>query len=488
VNKVLHKENFLFGFFATFFIGMLAADQLFDLSWLWTIPFGIIVIYFAWQNRNVFFLLLLFSIPFSREYNFSSGLSTDLPDELLMLLVAGLFIPSWVYKPSLISKRTIGHPLIILLMIILAWTAFTVAFSTQPLYSFKYLLAKCWYAGAFIIAPLIIFREKKFITTAAFTLAIAMILVTSFILIRHAQTGFTFASINEAVNPFFRNHVNYSAMLVILIPVIFAFYKASADKFNRHITGAVLVIMLVALFFTYARGAWVALLAGLLAWWLIKHKLLFVAYILMIILIFAGIFWLKTDDRYLRYSNDYQTTIFHKDFKEHLIATYKLKDVSTAERFYRWIAGVRMIKDKAVTGYGPNSFYDNYKPYAVPSFKTWVSDNKDHSTVHNYFLLTAIEQGWPGLIFLLSLIGAMIYYAQRIYTRTKDAFYKLASRTIGVMIIMIIVVNFLSDLIETDKVGSLFFLCLSALVAIDIRSRRSDPSSYVEGIAQTVTK
>jgi hypothetical protein len=36
---------------------------------------------------------------------------------------------------------------------------------------------------------------------------------------------------------------------------------------------------------------------------------------------------------------------------------------------------------------------------------------------------------------------------------------------------MILTVNFLSDLIETDKVGSLFFLCLATLVVADMNTR-----------------
>jgi O-antigen ligase len=51
------------------------------------------------------------------------------------------------------------------------------------------------------------------------------------------------------------------------------------------------------------------------------------------------------------------------------------------------------------------------------------------------------------------------------------------------MLIMIIVLNFLSDLIETDKVGSLFFLCLSMLVVVDCNTRKeSDPSPDIQGI------
>jgi O-antigen ligase len=145
--------------------------------------------------------------------------------------------------------------------------------------------------------------------------------------------------------------------------------------------------------------------------------------------------------------------------------------LSTAERFYRWVAGIRMIKDEPMAGYGPNTFYANYKPYTVPAFKTYVSDNKEHSTVHNYFLLIAIEQGIPGLLFFLLLAGCILYYAQHLYHRVKDDFYKAVSITAGVIIMMILTVNFLSDLVETDKIGSLFFLCLSILVVTDVNTR-----------------
>jgi O-antigen ligase len=161
-----------------------------------------------------------------------------------------------------------------------------------------------------------------------------------------------------------------------------------------------------------------------------------------------------------------------------------LKDVSTAERFYRWIAGVRMIKDNWLTGYGPTTFYDNYKGYAVPAFKTWVSKNRDHSTVHNYFLLITIEQGIPGLIFFLLLLGAMLYYAQHLYHRVNDIFYKTVAVTVGVMLTMMIVVIFLSDLIETDKIGSLFFLCLATLIITDVNTRNKlDPSPHIQRIS-----
>jgi O-antigen ligase len=327
------------------------------------------------------------------------------------------------------------------------------------------------------MAPLILFRERKIFIRSMVIFTTAMLLVVLITMVRHYYYGFSFASINDALFPFFRNHVNYSAMLVCFIPLLIAFYQLVKSRLQKQLIIFCVLLLLVALFFSFARGAWLALVAGFIAGWLIQKKFMLQAFLFSVLLIITAVFWIKKNDRYLLYAHDYKTTVFHKDFGEHLVATYKLKDVSTAERFYRWIAGVRMIKDKWATGYGPNTFYQNYKPYTGPAFKTWVSNNKDHSTVHNYFLLTVIEQGLPGLLFFLLLTGAMFYYAQQLYHRIADPLFKTTALATGVILTMLLVVNFLSDLIETDKAGSLFFLCISALVITDINTRQEKNSS-----------
>lgn len=488
-----NRSNTRFGLLAGLFIGVAAISFFTENYLLLAVPFAALIFYEGWQKKETVFYLLLFTLPFSFEYHFSSTLATDVPDEALMLLVTGLSIAYWLYHPAALSKKILLHPLLLPLIFLIVWVFIAVIFSTHPLVSVKFLLAKTWYMGAFVLAPFLLFREKKAIIIAAGSLAAAMMMVAVISLLRHREHGFSFATINDAVFPFFRNHVNYSAMLVCMIPVLLAFF-AWARTANQKLTVAIFVIVaLGALFFSYSRGAWLAFLIGLATYWLIKRKLILTAYVAAALFAIAALFWLKNNDRYLKYAPDFETTIFHKNFGKHLIATYKLKDVSTEERFYRWIAGVRMIKDSWLTGYGPNTFYDNYKEYAVPAFKTWVSDNKEHSTVHNYFLLTAIEQGLPGLLLLLILFGVMLYYSQRLYHRVQDPFYKTVALTAGVITTMIIVVNFLSDLIETDKVGSIFFLCLGILIATDVNTKSdnsfnqsnpgSDSSPDIQGVS-----
>jgi O-antigen ligase len=126
-----------------------------------------------------------------------------------------------------------------------------------------------------------------------------------------------------------------------------------------------------------------------------------------------------------------------------------------------------MAAERPLTGFGPTTFYSNYKSYTVPLFRTWVSGNKEKSTVHNYFLLLLIEQGIPGLLLFLFLLGVSFWYAQKIYRRTESIFWRATVSAVGAILLMQCTVNFLSDLVETDKVGSVFYLCVAVLVMAD---------------------
>lgn len=295
----------------------------------------------------------------------------------------------------------------------------------------------------------------------------SLLAVTLVIMARHASDHFLFIHINDAVSPFFRNHVTYSAMLVCGLPIGIAMFRLNTNSTYKRLITIALLLIVVALILAFSRGAWLAIITGLVTYLLLKSRILWQAFVVGILITILTVFWLKSNDRYLAFAHDYKTTIFHTDFKEHITATYLLKDVSTAERFNRWIAAVRMIPERPLVGVGPGTFSTNYKPYTIPAFKTWVSDNKEQSTVHNYFLLLITEQGWPGLIFFVLLLTAIFYYAQHLFYKLRDPFYKEIVMAVASIMVMIITLNFLSDLIETDKIGSLFFTCIALLIIAD---------------------
>ena len=128
-----------------------------------------------------------------------------------------------------------------------------------------------------------------------------------------------------------------------------------------------------------------------------------------------------------------------------------------------------MLNEEKMHGFGPNSFTIYYKEYTVTAFKTWVSSNEEKSSVHNYFLLIAIEQGLPGLILLISLLIYMFAVAVKAYHTLHDPFERSLAMLCAVVLSMIVTLNLLSDLIETDKIGSLYFIILGLLIRLQVK-------------------
>jgi O-antigen ligase len=447
-------------------------------------PIVLIAVVFLIQYPTYILYLLMLSIPWSVEFNFNPTLGTDLPDEPLMLLGSLAVIIYLVHQWKAIQFKKL-HLLFIIISLQFLWAIVTVSTSTDVALSIKYLLAKGWYLLAFVALPILLFKDEKVFRRSILLLLCSMLAVTVVIVIRHSLYGWTFEKVNNAVRPFFRNHVNYSTLLIFMVPLQIVIVQLSISKKIRTFFYCLLTITVVAVYFSYARGAWLALVAGLATYWLLEKKLLLLSLLLFFSLIIGSVFWLQSNDRFVQLSNDYKSTIYHSNFEEHMIATYQLKDLSNAERIYRWVAGVRMIKDNWETGFGPSTFYREYKRYTLPAFKTYVSDNREQSTVHNYFLLMLIEQGVIGCLLFVVLLVALLWYAQKIYCRTYEKFWKAVAAAAASILVMQCVINSLSDMIETDKVGSIFYLCVATIIIADIKTRKlkSDLSPDIQGIS-----
>jgi O-antigen ligase len=429
---------------------------------------------FAWlltptlliQKVEWLYYLLFAFVPLSTELNLTPSLGLDFPDEPIMILLTAIFILKVVHQPSFFPKKIFRHPLVDLLALYIIWLIVSCCFSTNLLLSIKFLLAKIWFIIPFVILPSLLITTRKQFSLLALLLLIPMWFVVCQSLIRHAFYQFSFEGVKNIYSPFFRNHVNYSAMLVCMMPIAWATHRLTQTARLKWMLKAALVIGLVGIIFSYSRGAWVALILGLLGGLAIQRNLMKQTIAVAITALVICVAWLAYQNNYLRFRNEYQTTIFHEDIKEHLQATVQLKDVSNAERFYRWVAAANMITAEPVVGFGPNTFYSQYKSYTETPFKTWVSNNPEHSTVHNYFLMVATEQGVPGLIIFCTLYFGMIIYSQHLYNNINDRFYKTIALTTGVILVMIGALIFMSDLIETDKIGSLFWLSLGVLIVL----------------------
>jgi membrane protein CcdC involved in cytochrome C biogenesis len=91
--------------------------------------------------------------------------------------------------------------------------------------------------------------------------------------------------------------------------------------------------------------------------------------------------------------------------------------------------------------------------------------------------MTLCEQGALGLILFFALIMAALFLAQNLYRRCPDRDSRAFCLALCASLVTILVNIFFSDLIEADKIGTMFWALLAMLVGLDLYVRRVEASS-----------
>jgi O-antigen ligase len=462
-----------FAFLGVATIGSVLAAFTTEMYYLALIPFGLLVAYTAIINFKLLYYFLLVSIPVSIEYYFSSSLATDLPDEPLMI---GLMLVTFVFMLS--SYRSIptgffGNLFIVALLVHLFWIFLSAINSVDVVVSIKVLLAKTWYITTFCFLTAIVVRTKDDVKKLFWCVYIPLTLLIIQVIVRHGMQNFSFEQINDPMMPFFRNHVNYAAIVSIFFPfILWARGEYAKGTFKHRLLTASALLYIVAIYLSYTRTCYIALLLLYPVYLVIRYRLMKPAMLGVGVVIALVVGYLFTSNHYLKFAPDFEETIIHDRFDDHLSSTFEGKDVSSMERVYRWVAVTQMCHEHPYMGFGPGNFFPYYKRYTVSSFETYVSDNPERSTAHNYALFLLAEQGGVGLGIFALLTLVIFIYGEQLYHRVKNADDKKLVLTLLLVMAMIYVNLLLSDMLESDKVGPFFFIGLALLATIDIRNRR----------------
>ncbi|OJW83473.1 MAG: hypothetical protein BGO69_08350 [Bacteroidetes bacterium 46-16] len=452
------------------------------------VPVGYLYVLLMGLNWKTAYWILLFTIPFSTQLEFfNDTLSTTVPDEPMMWLFLIMFGVTFVRHPDIFPKHWWRNPLVLVIMLQYIWLIVAVYYSKETFISVKFLLAKTWFLISFFVIPFFVFREKKDFRRAFFLLLFGISTTILIILIRHKAYGFHFRKVEQAVSGIYYNHVDYSTVISMFFPLLLvAFPMLKRRPGLKVLLAFIIVFYLVATYLTFARAAMVAIFFSLVIGVATRLRLVNFVMPLFYGMMAAILVFMIHHNKFIDYRPNYNKTYMHKTFTDHIVATFRGEDMSSMERLYRWIAGIRMSKDSPITGYGPNAFYYYYKPYAVSSFRTYVSRNTEHSTTHNYFLYMLVEQGWPAMILYAVLVALVFGQAQRIYFRFKDKFYKNVTLGLSMMFAAGFINNFFSELLETHKVGCLFFLAVSLLVVLDKKSK-DEQKQLAEGNTEPIS-
>jgi O-antigen ligase len=461
-GAITKSDSFLFYAFCVSTISLFFVGLKLGIPYLPGIPFSLLLVVWGIADYKSLFIFLLAMLPISIEYYFSSSLATDLPTEPLMIGISIITLLVLFTKIDAVPLKVFKSVPFLLLMLHLFWIFICAVNSENFVYSIKVFLSKLWYILPFSIMPLIIFRGLSDLKKIFWAIYIPLTLAIIITLLRHGIIyKFAFDEVNRSVVPYFRNHVNYAAMVSIFFPWLWL-----ADKWYKKTSTTGMIIQLskllyiVAIYLSYTRTCMLALLAMIPFYFIIKWKLMKPALAAGVLVAVLAIGFVLKDNYYLRFAPNYSKTIYHDDFGSHLTSTFEGEDVSSMERVYRWVAAIQMFSDRPWMGVGSGNFYDYYKKYSVSDFETYISDNEERSTVHNYFLLILVEQGGVGLLIFVLLTLALFIQGSSLYQSLPTE----ESRTVLILSqsLMAVYVNLmLSDMLESDKVGPFFFLIIA---------------------------
>lgn len=465
------------------------------------IPAVLLVLFLAITDYRSLFFILLATIPFSVEYQFPNGFGTDLPTEPLTVGLMLIYFLTLFQRKTTENMSDVGfgmsettphsksdiaqnpipdtrnlffrHPISLMLIVGLTWATVATLSAVDTAIATKYMLAKIWYIVTFYYLTGAMLQKLSDVKRFVWTIFIPLSISVSITIMRHAALDFSFNEVNYVMQPFFRNHVNYACTIAIFLPFIglgLTWAKRGSWQQRLLIAGGLLFLLGIQLSFT--RAAYGAVVGALGYYFIVKWRLTRYVVAAAIVTIVGFVGYITSANKYLDYAPKFERAITHQSFDNLLEATSKGEDISTMERVYRWVAGFRMVGERPLTGFGPNNFFDNYKRYTVTNFKTYVSDNTDGSTVHCYYLLMAIEQGIIGAILFFVLIFYVLLRGEQIYHKARSDWQRHTTMAVLLSFVTILILILINDLIETDKIGSFFYMNLAILTNLDVESEK----------------
>ncbi len=455
---------YLFAGFAAMTLFSVFGAVAMELPVLYVLPCVVLLLLFLLVDLKKIFYLLILLMPLSIEVDLGA-VSTDFPTEPLMVLLMFAAFLYFRMHPKALPKEFTRHPVVVLLVLHWIWIAITVAYSMVFLVSFKFMLVKLWYMTVFVFLGGLFIKNEEDFKPVFWLILIPLTFITIRAVYLHWTFDFGFRMVNKTMVPFFRNHVNYAVFLVIFLPYVwFARRWVKKGTLKSLFLNISLISLLLGIGFAYTRAAYACLLFTPIIYLIFKYRLTAWLSILGVITITLAILYYSQDYRFLEFAPDFETTVYHHKLDSHLSATFEGKDVSFMERVHRWIAAVNMSQEHPWVGFGPGNFYKFYRNYTIGDFQTYVSDNPEKSGVHNYFLMTLVEQGIIGLILFVLFIIAVFIAGEKIYHAAKDKNQKTFIMLMLISLAYVTLNLFVSDLLEVDKIGPFFLMNIAMLI------------------------
>ena len=439
------------------------------------LPIVLIILLLAIFSFDKIIYMVVFFTPLSvplSELVPGLGFNMFLPTEPLLFGILILFLIKIISERGF-DANILKHPVSVAIYINLFWILITSFTSTMPIVSFKFLLSRIWFVVGFYFLAIKLFEEKKNIEKYVWLYAIGLILIIFFSTYRHLGYGlWDKQAAHFVMSPFYNDHTSYGAVNAMFIPFFILFSFGGFFKGKARIIPLVfLMILTLGFILSYARAAWLSLIAASGVYVVIKLKIGFKTVFFTFVTVAVLFFTFQNRVFMMMEQNSQQSSA---DLRTHLSSMSNIKsDASNLERINRWSCAIRMFENKPVFGYGPGTYMFQYAKFQLKKDRTIISTNSaDGGNAHSEYLGPLSESGVLGMISFMIIIGVVVYTAIHAYLRVKDLRMKSLVLTSLISLVTYYTHSFLNNFLDTDKLSAPFWGFTAIIVAIDIYSRK----------------
>lgn len=446
-----------------------------DFYYLSLIPLGgLVLLLFVTRFETGLLSMALFT-PFAINIALMPKMELSMPVEPMMILFTLMFFFRVLASRSY-DLRLLKHPVSILLIASMVWMLISTCTSQLPFVSFKYWLARLWFVVPFFFAAAQIFRDKRRIRQFFWCYAIGLIAV---VLIATAKTVGNFSdlqTLHRVMKPFYNDHTAYGCVIALFLPAAFYFiFSRNSKGWGRLLSFAIMALLVVGLFFSYCRAAWLSVLGAIGVYVLIRMGMK-VKWMVMLFGLMVGVFFVYQSDVLYRLGKNHQDSSYDLAGQIKSISNIST-DASNLERLNRWAAALRMWKERPVMGCGPGTYQFLYASYQRSYQLSTISTNAGNlGNAHSEYIGPLTEQGVPGVVLVVALFMSTFATGVRVYRTARDRHVANMALAFTLSLLTYYIHGVFNNFLDTDKLSVPFWAFTAVIVALDVYSEKTTPT------------
>ncbi|HEX2616339.1 MAG TPA: O-antigen ligase family protein [Flavobacteriales bacterium] len=449
-----------------------------EVYWLNLLPAALIVVWALVAAVDKLLLFIAFATPLSinMEQMEMGGIGVALPTEPLMVAVLALFLLRVALQRGVIAPNVWKHPVTIVLLAQLAWMAVCILPSSMPLVSLKYLTARLWFVCSMYLLGTRLFEDPKNMHRFAWAYLLGLCLVITYTIAYHAQYRFAQDPAHWVMQPFFKDHTSYGAIIAFFVP--FGVAAAGMPGYSRSRKGLavfLLLILIAGLILSYTRAAWVSLVGALAVFIVMRMRI--PAWVVGAgVVVIGGIYLANYEQITLSLERNRDES--SDDLAKHVSSISNISsDASNLERINRWHSALRMFEQRPFFGWGPGTYMFQYAPFQASEDRTIISTNFGlQGNAHSEFLGPLSEQGVLGMLLMIALITTVCITAIRLYSRMPNGMDKRIVGAAFVGLMTYYIHGTLNNFLDLDKASVPFWAFTAMIVMLDLKYPRAVPA------------